>query len=186
MTSKPVKLLALAIGLVILFALPAAAGDNTRKIPGYVLTELQVTCLEVGVTSGNPKSISDVALLTKSPNERVRAMAAYTLGESRNSQAIEYLMPLLRDQDHHVQRIAATAMGKIGDKSTVPSLVLLLNTSQKVPVKVATIKALGQIGGDGSLTAIEKHADSQHGWVRHAVVEARERLGSSQKVIAQK
>ncbi|MCB2191958.1 MAG: HEAT repeat domain-containing protein [Deltaproteobacteria bacterium] len=184
MMRKILSLFFLALGLAAFAAPSAAAGDDTCKVPGYVLTQLQQTCLEVSVTSGSPDSISDVALLTKSSNTRVRAVAAYSLGESHDPQAIEYLLPLLRDPDHHVQRIAATAIGKIGDQSTTSCLIVLLNTSQETHVKAAAIMALGRTGGTGSLTAIEKHADSQSGWIRYSVVQARVRLASSQEDVA--
>lgn len=186
MTGKHVTIIALALGLVVLVALPAAAGDRSGNIPGYVLLDLQRTCLELNVQTGELNTISEVALLVSSPNQRVRAKAAYALGESRNPEAVKHLVPLLKDQDHHVQRITATALGKIGDRGPAANLVALLNNTQQVSVKVAVIGALGHIGGDQSVAAVESCSTSQCGWLRHAVAEANERLASSQKVVAQR
>jgi TM2 domain-containing membrane protein YozV len=76
------------------------------------------------------------------------------MGDDQNSLAVEPLTVLLEYPDESIQAGAATALGKIGDKSAVqPLLNALKRSSDKVNISVVT--ALGMFGDKSVIGPIE-------------------------------
>lgn len=186
MIAKTVKILGLALAVSLLAGLPVLAGGHSADIPAYVMVQLQRTCVELNVPTGRLDGLDDVKPLLSSSNERIRAVAVYTLGESHDSRAVKPLLGMLNDSDHHVRRIAATALGKLGDRSAVEGLVVLLEGNQRVHVKAAALDALAQIGGERSLAVVARYTDSQSGWLRRSAVEAKQKLAGYQRDLAKR
>jgi len=67
-------------------------------------------------------------LNSKEHNEYVRHWAAFGLGYLGNSEAIDVLLPKLEDESLDVRCAAAEALGSLGDKRVINSLVLLRNS----------------------------------------------------------
>lgn len=186
MKRNVIRLACLTFTLVLLIALPAWADSHSGKIPAYVLSQLQGTCQEMNIQAGQLQTVSDVAALLSSSNQRVRAAAAYSLGESRNLQAVQPLMGALNDPDRHVRRIAASALGKIRDPRSAGALIVLLQSSKEIPVKVAVVESLGKIGGKSSLMAVSGYTNAESGWLRRASIEAKDNLVRYQTSVAQR
>jgi ATP-dependent DNA helicase RecQ len=68
------------------------------------------------------------------------------LGETNNPDAVIHLIEALKHKDGNVRRLAASALGKIGDKQAVIPLMELLSQERKPQVRQYTVKALGKIG----------------------------------------
>ena len=81
----------------------------------------------------------------KSSDKRTRQQALARLGESRNEQAIEYLVAALDDDDWEVQCEAITALGKIGSERATGLLITSLKHDSG-SVRYEAAKVLRQLG----------------------------------------
>jgi|GEM_PF-6329141 len=81
----------------------------------------------------------------KSNDRRTRRRALANLGESRNEQAIEYLVSALDDNDSEVQCEAITALGKIGGERAISALVASIKHDSG-SVRYEAAKVLRQLG----------------------------------------
>jgi HEAT repeat protein len=93
----------------------------------------------------------------KDPCPLIRREAVHVLERLGDSQAVSALNSALTDGDIKVKKLAATALGKFGDKKSVKPLTALLfgpkrDASAEVRKKVAA--ALGDIGGSRAITAL--------------------------------
>ncbi len=186
MNSKMIKIMGLTMAISLCAALPVLAGGRPAGIPAFVMAQLQRTCQELQVPARQLRGLGDVQALLSSPHGRIRAMAAYTLGESHDPRAVKPLLGMLNDQDYHVRRIAVTALGKLGDSRAVEGLVALLKSNQPVSVQVAVMEALARIGGERSLTVVASYTDAESGWLRHAALKAKKKLAPYQRDMAKR
>jgi ATP-dependent DNA helicase RecQ len=69
-----------------------------------------------------------------------------SLGESGDRENVLELITALEDPNGNVRRLAASALGKLGDERAVQPLLDLLETEDKPQVRQYTVKALGKIG----------------------------------------
>ncbi|NJN96592.1 MAG: RecQ family ATP-dependent DNA helicase [Anaerolineales bacterium] len=67
------------------------------------------------------------------------------LGESDNPESVPELIEALKHSDGNVRRLAASALGKIGDPRAVEPLLALLATETKPQVRQYAIKTLGRL-----------------------------------------
>jgi ATP-dependent DNA helicase RecQ len=98
----------------------------------------------------------DLTQSRQSPADRVRH--AVQLGEARSPSGVPELIAALQDPDGNVRRLAASALGKIGDRRAVDPLMALLTRETKPQVRQYAVKALGQIGDPRARTLLEKIA----------------------------
>jgi len=89
--------------------------------------------------------ISLIGRMTKDPDKNVRAAAAETLGEMRDTEAVPIVSECLKDEHWSVRCAAASALGLIGERTSVPLLVNCLK-DQDIDMRVASAEALGLIG----------------------------------------
>lgn len=144
-----VLMLAVAIITVSGFGSPVLA--QTDEIPGYVRIHLEKVMAGtansgyvIGVEKLDFDSIMD---LLGHEDNRVASAAVYALGEIRNPEAVPALILALKSDRDHMRRIAAHALGKIGDRQAVSPLIdLLSDKNQPVAVQVSAIMSLGRIG----------------------------------------
>ena len=78
---------------------------------------------------------------------RVRATAAWALGEIERPESARVLMDALRDADASVRRSAAHALGEIENTIAIPALTELLKSDRDADVRRAAAQALGEIIG---------------------------------------
>jgi HEAT repeat protein len=62
-----------------------------------------------------------------------------------NTTSIPLLLEIIAEPDYYINKIASKLLGKIGDKSVVPSLVKILGSEKDFGVRVSTIYALGHL-----------------------------------------
>jgi len=120
-----------------------------------------------------------VAVLGRRTPSRARAWAANVLGELRAASALPELLRGLDDADDEVRAKSATALGRLGDRSAVATLLdhLLSDSAPFVRARIAS--ALGRFG-DVDVTDRLVHALGDPAWwVRVRSVEALERIGPS-------
>ena len=79
-------------------------------------------------------------------SSRDRTQLVYRLGERGCPSAVPELITALGDPNGNVRRLAASALGKIGDARAVRPLLALLAHEEKPQVRQYAVKALGEIG----------------------------------------
>jgi ATP-dependent DNA helicase RecQ len=87
-----------------------------------------------------------------------RLQRVVQLGEARSPSGVPELIAALEDTDGNVRRLAASALGKIGDGRAVESLMALLEREAKPQVRQYAVKALGKIGDPRARPVLEKIA----------------------------
>ena len=81
----------------------------------------------------------------KSANVMVKKNAIYYLGDDEEKRAVPMLIELLNNDSSKEIKLSVTeALGKIGEVSSVDSLVLLLREKDK-EIRIAAIEALGKL-----------------------------------------
>ncbi len=108
--------------------------------------------------------------------DQIRQSAAHVLGVWRNQSSVTKLTEMLWLQDNLItRRIAAEALGRIGDKAAVPDLLHALSVEMSDrTLEHAITYALIEIGSDEALTEGLKN---QNPTVRRCVMVARDQLG---------
>ncbi len=92
----------------------------------------------------------------KDSSEIVRATAAAAIIFLPKDEAAQNLVPLLADKKPLVRREAAYALGKVGNPSTVNSLLQVLQKDKVAEVRNAAIAALGEIGDAAAISELVK------------------------------
>jgi hypothetical protein len=85
--------------------------------------------------------------LREDSSPRVRATAAWALGEIERPESARVLVDALRDTDALVRRNAAHALGEIENPVAIPALTDLLKSDGDADVRRAAAQALGEIVG---------------------------------------
>ncbi len=99
----------------------------------------------------------------RASHSEVRLTAAACLGQlgKKNQQAVLALMVALKDDNVHVRKMAALALGDVGPSArmAVPFLRETLEKDREVGVRRRAVIALGEIGGEESLRALKTAAN---------------------------
>ncbi len=143
-----------------------------REIPAYLQVRLQ-DAVKDAERDGNDTRIekkhdlSSIMALLGHENHRVASSAAYILGEIRNSDAVPALVLALSSDRTHMRRIAAHALGKIGDPSAVQPLIEVLgDKTQSLAVQTSVIMALGKIGDPKAKGILSELNHSPRKWLQ--------------------
>lgn len=104
-------------------------------------------------------------------------------GNERNEKAVFELIEYLISKDGNQRRLAASALGKIGNSNAAQPLMDLIRNEDKPQVKQYAIKALGAIGESIALPLLEKIQSDQKekDYVRQAAKNAKELINSKPK-----
>ena len=142
-------------------------------------------CLWVGVTLifslGGVVLGNDGLAITpqdlKELSVQARRLTVYELGEQKDPRAIPVLISSLEDNDAHVRRIAARALGKSGSpEGVLPLLDLLCQADQPFHVQSTAVWALGRIGDPRAGRVLEHMAEHERGILRQQARESLARL----------
>ena len=98
--------------------------------------------------------------LKQSATDRPRRV--FELGEAGSLSAVPELSAALKDPNGNVRRLAASALGKIGDARAVTPLLALLEQEQKPQVRQYAVKALGKIRDPRAQPMLQKIAASEN------------------------
>ncbi len=95
-----------------------------------------------------------LAALLDDTDETVRAMAAGTLGNTGEKNAVAPLVAALADPSGEVRMYAAIALGKLGDPAAARPLIGFIGRADAGPDRQQAVRALGQIGGPANVRAM--------------------------------
>jgi putative membrane-bound dehydrogenase-like protein len=102
-----------------------------------------------------PEARAGVRYFLTSKDVRLRQAAATSAGLHRDAAALEDLRKLLRDDAFQVRREAAGAIGRIGDRIAVPTLLEAVRSGSDRYLEHALVYALIRIGDrDGMVAAL--------------------------------
>jgi len=96
-------------------------------------------------------------LLLKDPMVRIRAAAAFALGNQRSPAVAPLLAQALRDDDVNVRFEAASALGRSPAKGVVPELLRAL-TDRDEDVRAAVLEALAATGDERAVDSALRRA----------------------------
>jgi quinoprotein glucose dehydrogenase len=128
---------------------------------------------QIGRTS--PAAIDSLLPLLGDTFVEVRAQTAKVFGDLRATQAYEPLLKLLSDPDPRPRFFAAIALGKLGRKEAVPSLIEMLRANANKDVYLRHAGVMGLVGCADAAT-LQKFASDESSEVRLAAVVALRRM----------
>jgi ATP-dependent DNA helicase RecQ len=82
-------------------------------------------------------------------------------GDRKDSESISNLISVLKHEDGNARRLAASALGKIGDAQAVQPLMDLLAAETKPQVRQYAVKVLGVLRDPRSLELLQKIVDDE-------------------------
>jgi len=104
----------------------------------------------------------------------IRRGAIHTLGERKAEDAVESLIHRLEDRDHHTRRLAARALGKIGDLRATPGLIQSLgHHGEALAVRCDAAWALGRMADPRAGLALKEVGARSRGRLKEACLAAR-------------
>jgi len=115
----------------------AATDDNLREMGALAL----------GFSDDSTALAPLTERLRRDSAPRVRATAAWALGEIERPESAQPLIDALKDADALVRLSAARALGEIEDVVAIPALTELLKSDRDATVRRAAAVALGEIAG---------------------------------------
>lgn len=124
---------------VLLDFLPSAQEESVEEA-------VQAALAIVGLKDGQADTVMQKALTDKEPSRRLAAAFVLARGSAEQRAAVR---ALLTDADARVRWQAATALARVGEKSSLPSLIALLSEGP-VPLAWRAEDLLLQIAGDGA------------------------------------
>jgi ATP-dependent DNA helicase RecQ len=107
-----------------------------------------------------------------------RSRRVYRLGEMGSPSGVPELIVALEDLNGNVRRLAASALGKIGDARAVLPLLALLAQEEKPQVRQYAVKALGKIRDPRARPVLQRIAadETERAYTRRAARDALQRL----------
>jgi HEAT repeat protein len=118
---------------------------------------------ELGTLEDEPRAIEYLLEGANDPNPTIRVKAIDTLGNMKAKEAVGPLMQRIhmRQTDEPTKRRILACLGKIGDeRATVPLLHIVARPDVPNDLQASAIYALGEIGDDSALPALEALADA--------------------------
>lgn len=114
----------------------------------------------------------------KDKDTEVRGAAAVALGEYPDAQAVEPLIAALADKSEFVRAQSARALGANGRAAAraVPGLIRVLTSDKELEPKRQAAAALGQIGDQSALPALEEARRASDPHLSSAALTAIERI----------
>jgi len=88
------------------------------------------------------------------PDPIIRVTAAHAVTSLPGPEAVNLLVPQLKDKLEFVRRETAYALGETRSRSAVPPLVELLASEKEASVRAAAVVALGQIRDESAVPAL--------------------------------
>ncbi len=133
---------------VVVVVLLAALAAEAKTPPREILRIRQLEDHRIGS--------EEVARHLKRGPAAVRRAAALALGRMEDPGALNALVAALSDTDDEVRRLAAFALGQLGQTLGEVGLLVALQSEKHPRNRVEIWRALGRIGGDSALKAAEK------------------------------
>jgi len=131
---------------------------STRPIRALVVALLLLTA-----APASADKIDDLTrALMQDPSYKVRVQAALVLGKLNDRRAVPALIQALHDENETVRGVAATSLGRIGDKSSANALQAASTSDSSEFVKSQAKRALELVAnGSGTLTVAPPKAGAR-------------------------
>ncbi len=110
------------------------------------------------------------AALEAESEDRMKAAIVDTLGRSKDPEAVESILTMLRNEDESdlVKEKAAYALAWSKDARALPDLKTLALTSESAEARVAAVATIGDIGGQSAYAILEELKEAEDISVRMA------------------
>ncbi|MCB2227269.1 MAG: HEAT repeat domain-containing protein [Desulfarculaceae bacterium] len=146
MRTRSIKIMALtALMGLCLAAAPAMAAQD---VPQYLQNKVNKTLAQAGQQPLAAVNGETLVALLDSPDAKVRYVAVYTLGDIRETKAVQPLVAMLTSPDPNLRRMSAHALGKIGSPAASTALAYVINTiDEQSLIRHEAGKALSRIPG---------------------------------------
>ena len=128
----------------------AALSDLSLKFRGKMLA------IEVIAELGCVEAVPHLIALLESDLRGVRRASVLALAEIRDDHALQEARKRINDRDGHVRQAAIAALGRIGDKTSVPTLLTHLTVESYKDVLEETIRSLLQLDSPALFAHLEK------------------------------
>ncbi len=129
----------------------------------------------------DPRIVPALFALKDDPQTPIRKRAVMALGQLRAASAISVLADALQsDRSNEVRAAAASALGSIGDKRSIPDLEAALRDESNV--RCRAVMALGTIGNAASLPALFAMLKDPVPQVRYHAVSALVKVGDKRAI----
>jgi hypothetical protein len=125
--------------------------------------------------SGEGNTVAGLSqVLLNDRNERVRAKAAWALGEFGCSEAVPALMIALDDKSEAVRGTVVASLEELDDTQAVPALAEALQTETSSKIRRQLIHTLGELDDERALEALHRAVSDADAGVRRAAKEVLE------------
>jgi HEAT repeat protein len=114
--------------------------DNVHEEP-----EVRRRSIEAVASFQTPEIEKIIRQAYEGEDSKLRQSAVYAMGRNSDTMWLPLIMEELEDPDAAMRYEAANACGALGDESTVPHLIRLIDDDFEV--QISAIQALGNVGG---------------------------------------
>lgn len=88
------------------------------------------------------------------PNSGVNTSVGIILGDIKSLETVPVLIEACTSESENVRDAAVFALGKIGDKSALSTIIEILNTDKDENVRISACDALGMISDSSAIPAL--------------------------------
>jgi HEAT repeat protein len=170
--NKPIK----SSLLWCMMALSAGCGGNQKYIQKLDSSNISVRYDAVCYLGREEEKAAVpklLELLAPSQPAMIRLASTQALGFIKEKSAVTGLLGLLNDPDTGLRKAACDALGQIHDPQAVKPLINLLTQPE---VNIVAIWALGEIGGDEAVPALNGLLESPDPYVKYNAFRALKKL----------
>ena len=138
-------------------------------------TEVRRRAIESAAALGGPEIEDLINDSYQSTEPELKQSALYAMGRTSSPRWLSTVLAETAHKDAAIRYEAASAAGLLGDESTVPHLVQMID-DEDPEVQIAAIRALGAIGGALAKTALRRYLDIDNEALESAAQEAMDEL----------
>jgi hypothetical protein len=132
----------------------------------------------------DPRISASLITALKDADPKVRAEAAYALGDAHILEAQPKLLLAIDDEDASVRQAALDAVGLLGD-SRATSRLLRAIEDERPDVRFQAIISLGRVAPEEAKSAVLRLASDSEAQVRHIAIRVAEELLSAEETRAE-
>lgn len=125
----------------------------------------------------NPWSINVLIMSLNDPDEHIRGLSVYLLGQMRIPSVVPFLLPHTKDSHPPVRQLTAAALGELGDPQAIPALLPLLEDAE-MTIRVYAAIALAALGDGTGVPLLKRVGERDNEMLRIAARQAIDHINS--------